>query len=84
LIAVKQIEALITIGTILTAVIGGTVIVEQRYAKSADVQQQMDGLYAKTLKLRILELELKPANQFTPADRALLLHLRQELKEATD
>lgn len=80
----KQIEILITISTILAAVIGGTITIETRYARSADVKQQMDSLYARTLKLRILELELKPATQFTSADRALLLHLRQELKEATD
>jgi hypothetical protein len=80
----KQIEILITVGTILAAVVGGTIAIETRYARSADVREQMDSLYARTLKLRILELELKPAAQFTPADRALLLHLRQELKEATD
>lgn len=80
----KQIEILITVGTILAAVVGGTIAIETRYARSADVREQMDSLYARTLKLRILELELKPAAQFTSADRALLLHLRQELKEATD
>lgn len=80
----RQIETLVTIGTLLTAIVGGTIVVEQRYAKSADVQQQMDGFYAKTLKLRILELELKSPSETTSADRALLLHLRQELKEATD
>lgn len=68
---------------ILTAIIGGTVTVESRYAKSAEVQAKIDGLYAKTLKLRILELQLKPPSQFTAADRALLDHLQQELREAT-
>lgn len=83
-VSMAQFQTLITIGTILAGVVGGTLVVEQRYAKSADVQQQMDSLYARTLKLRILELQLKPAHQFTPADRALLLHLQQELREATD
>lgn len=43
----------------------------------------MDILYAKTLKLRILELQLKAPSQFTAADKALLEHLQQELREAT-
>lgn len=68
---------------LLTAIVGGTVTVENRYAKSAEVQAQMDILYAKTLKLRILELQLKAPSQFTAADKALLEHLQQELREAT-
>lgn len=68
---------------VLTAIVGTTLTVESRYAKSAEVRSQMDTLYAKTLKLRILELQLKPPSQFTAADRALLDHLQQELREAT-
>lgn len=68
---------------LLTAIIGGTITVESRYAKAQEVQAKIDGLYAKTLKLRILELQLKPPSQFTAADRALLEHLQQELREAT-
>lgn len=68
---------------VLTAIVGTTLTVESRYAKSAEVRSQMDTLYAKTLKLRILELQLKSPSQFTAADRALLDHLQQELREAT-
>ena len=68
---------------VLTAIVGTTLTVESRYAKSAEVRSQMDTLYAKTLKLRILELQLKPPSQFTAADRALLDHLQQELREVT-
>lgn len=68
---------------LLTAIIGGTVTIESRYAKAQEVRSQMNDLYAKTLKIRILELQLKPPAQFTPADRALLDHLQQELREAT-
>jgi len=43
-------------------------------------------LYArvKAAAKRKLELQLKPQSQFTPADRALLDYMQQELKEATD
>lgn len=68
---------------LLTAIIGGTVTVESRYAKAQEVRSQIDTLYAKTLKLRILELQLKAPSQFTAADRALLSHLQQELREVT-
>ena len=68
---------------LLTAIIGGTITVESRYAKAQEVRSQIDTLYAKTLKLRILELQLKAPSQFTAADRALLNHLQQELREAT-
>lgn len=78
-----QLQMVVAAVTLLTGLISGTVLIENRYAKAYEVQQQMDGLYAKTLKLRILELELKPAEQFTSADRALLEHLKQELREAT-
>lgn len=68
---------------LLSAIIGGTITVENRYAKSAEMQVKIDSLYAKTLKLRILELQLKPSSQFTAADKALLDYLQQELREAT-
>lgn len=68
---------------LLTAIVGGTITVENRYAKAQEVQTQMNSLYAKTLKVRILELQLKPASEFTPADKALLEYLQQELREAT-
>ena len=67
---------------VLTALIGATVTVESRYAKAEQVQRQMDDLWARQLKLRILELQLKPPPLST-ADKALLQHLQQELREVT-
>lgn len=64
---------------VLTAIIGGTVTIENRYAKAEEVRQQLSEYYAKQLKLRILEIDLKP-NQ-TPADRALREYLMQELRQ---
>jgi len=51
-----------TVGAVialLTAIIGGTITIETRYAKSAEVKQQLEEYYAKQLKLRILEIDLK-------------------------
>jgi len=64
---------------VLTAIVGATVTIETRYAKSAEVKAQLEEYYAKQLKLRILEIDLKP--QQTPADRALKQYLLQELKK---
>ena len=62
---------------VLTAIVGTTIAIETRYAKSAEVKAQLDEYYAKQLKLRILEIDLKPDP--TPADRALRQYLQQEL-----
>lgn len=62
---------------VLTAVIGSTMAIETRYAKSQEVKQQLDDLWQRQIKLRILEIDLKP--DATPADRALRQYLQQEL-----
>ena len=79
----KSLEMTIGAVTLITALVSATAMVEARYAKSAEVIAQLDNLYSKTIKLRILELQLKPAEQFTTADKALLEYLKQELREAT-
>lgn len=65
---------------VLTAIVGTTLTVESRYAKSAEVKAQLDDYYARQIKLRILEIDLK-AEQ-TPADRALRQYLLQELQKS--
>lgn len=65
---------------LVTAIVGTTVAIESRYAKAAEVKAQLDELYAKQIKLRILEIDLK-ADQ-TPSDRALRQYLIQELGKA--
>ena len=65
---------------VLTAVIGATVVIEARYAKAQEVRQQLEEFYSRQIKLRILELDLKP--QQTPADKALREYLLQELKKS--
>ena len=64
---------------VLTAIVGTTIAVETRYAKSAEVKAQLEEYYAKQLKLRILEIDLK--SDPTPADRALRQYLQQELNK---
>jgi len=66
---------------VLTAIVGTTIAVETRYAKSAEVKAQLEEYYAKQLKLRILEIDLKP--QQTPSDRALRQYLMQELGKSS-
>lgn len=78
----RHVELAAGIVVLLSTMIGSSVLVDNRYAKAVDVQNQLENLYARTLKLRILELQLKPADQFTAADKALLEHLKQELQEA--
>ena len=76
----KDVTATAAVIAILTAIVGTTVTIETRYAKSEEVKQQLQEYYCKNLKLRILEIDLKP-NQ-TPADRALKQYLMQELKKS--
>ena len=64
---------------VLTAIVGTTLTVESRYAKSAEVKAQLDDYYARQIKLRILEIDLK--TEQTPADRALRQYLLQELQK---
>jgi Mn2+/Fe2+ NRAMP family transporter len=71
--------AIAAVVTILTVIVGTTVTIENRYAKSAEVKEQLREYYQKNLKLRILELNLKPNP--TPSDRALLQYLNQELQK---
>lgn len=65
--------------TVLLAIIGSTIAVETRYAKSAEVKAQLQDYYARQLKLRILEIDLK--SDPSPADRALRQYLLQELQK---
>ena len=64
---------------VLTTIVGTTIAIETRYAKSAEVKAQLDEYYEKQIKLRILEIDLK--TEQTPADRALRQYLQQELQK---
>ena len=66
----------------LSVIVGATVAIETRYAKAQEVRQQLDEYYARQIKLRILEIDLK--SQQTPADRALRQYLVQELQKSKE
>lgn len=65
---------------LLTAIVGATMTIETRYAKSTEVREQLEEYYSKQIKLRILEIDLKP--QPSPSDRALRQYLLQELQKS--
>lgn len=75
----RQLTTIGAVLAVLTAIVGTTIAVETRYAKSAEVKAQLEEYYAKQLKLRILEIDLKPNP--SPADRALRQYLQQELRQ---
>lgn len=75
----KQLQILSGILLIITTIIGTTVAIDTRYAKSQEVKAQLQEYYDKQLKLKILEIDLKP-NQ-TAEDRALRQYLMQELQK---
>ena len=64
---------------VLTAVVGTTVAIDSRYAKSAEVQQQFCQARKQQLRDRIFELDLKATK--TAADRALREYLQQQLRD---
>jgi hypothetical protein len=64
---------------VLTAIVGTTVAIDSRYAKSQEVQQQFCQARQQTLRDRIFELDLKPTK--TPSDKALREYLLQQLQD---
>jgi len=73
----KQLQLFGVLATILITVIGTTITIDNRYAKSQEVRHQLENYYEKQLELRILEINLK--RQKTPEDRALLEYLKQQI-----
>jgi hypothetical protein len=80
----RHLEVTAAATALLVTLVTAVVTVETRYAKSAEVQAKINDLYARQLKLRILELQLKPEVQFTAADKALLDYMQQELRETVE
>ena len=66
---------------LLLALGGAIITAENRYAKAEDVRGQLNAYYQRTIKLRILELDLK--RELEPHERALRDHLKRELHETT-
>ena len=75
-------ERLTILGTgvaVLTAIVGTSVTIDNRYAKSQEVQQQFCQARKQALRDRIFELDLKPAP--TASDKALREYLQQQLRD---
>ncbi len=79
-ITAEMVAALTSVSLVLISLIGGAITIESRYAKSADVKEWLADSYAKLVRLRILELELK-GDALVPYEEALLSHLKRELRE---
>lgn len=77
----RQLEIAAACIALLTAIVTATVVIENRYAKAQEVHTQLNEFYLRTLKLRLLELQLKP--QQTPSDRALMQYLQQEVRDTS-
>jgi cell shape-determining protein MreC len=75
----KNIQIAGAVLAFVVGVVGTTVTIDSRYAKSQEVKQQLDEYYARQLKLRILEIDLKQSK--TPSDMALREYLIQELSK---
>lgn len=64
---------------LLTAIVGTTVAIDTRYAKSEEVRQQFCQARRQQLRDRIFEIDLKPSK--SASDIALKEYLAQQLKE---
>jgi hypothetical protein len=67
------------IGAVVAAIIGTTLTIDNRYAKSQEVQQQFCAARKQQLRDRIFELDLKASP--TAADKALREYLQQQLQD---
>jgi len=75
----KSLQVITGLLLIATTVVGTTLAIDSRYAKSQEVKAQLQEYYDKQLKLKILELDLK--QNPSPEDRALRQYLMQELQK---
>lgn len=68
------------VAALLTTVVGTTLAIDQRYAKSQEVQAQFLQARKQQLRDRIFELDLKPNP--SPADKALREYLLRQLQDS--
>lgn len=64
---------------LLTTIIGTTIAIDSRYAKSQEVKQQFCEARKQQLRDRIFELDLKDPK--SPNDKALREYLQQQLRD---
>lgn len=73
----KHIQVVGAVLAFVVGVVGTTVTIDSRYAKSQEVKRQLDEYYTRQIKLRILEIDLK--SNPSASDKALRQYLIQEL-----
>lgn len=73
----KRIALLGSAAALITGIVTTSVALDQRYAKSQEVQAQFQQARQQQLRDRIFELDLKPNP--TPADTALKAYLQRQL-----
>jgi len=64
---------------VLTAIVGTTVAIEARYAKSQEVKEQFCRARKQQLRDRIFEIDLQPNK--SPSDKAMREYLQQQLND---
>lgn len=64
---------------LLTTLVGATIAIDSRYAKSAEVKDQFCQARKQQLRDRIFEIDLKPTK--SPSDQALKAYLQQQLRD---
>ena len=75
----KHLPLFTTAIAIFASIIGTTLAVDNRYAKSAEVRIQFCQARKQQLRDRVFELDLKPSK--TESDHALRNYLEQQLRE---
>lgn len=82
----KNVTSVVGIASFVVAIVGGTIVFEDRYAKAADlievrveISQAVDQNYKRQLEDKLFELRLKPNP--TATDRALIQRYEQQLQE---
>lgn len=76
----RYLQLAIAGATVLASIIGTTLAIDSRYAKSQEVRTQLETFYQRSIRLKILEIDLKPNP--TPSDRALRQYLQSELNKS--
>jgi hypothetical protein len=75
----KHLPILSTAIAVIASIIGTTLAVDNRYAKSEEVKLQFCQARKQQLRDRIFELDLKPVK--SESDKALRNYLDQQLRE---
>lgn len=75
----KRLSIIGGVVALLTTLVGATVAIDSRYAKSAEVRDQFCQARKQQLRDRIFEIDLKPTK--SPSDQALKAYLQQQLRD---